>query len=88
MWLCPMEKMQKNGHYFTTKETKSWGRKVILLERGTLKVKIQIFWAQTHYAYFHFMLSSDQGKTLITSKPLARASTLFLLPRQCIHFLS
>lgn len=85
---CPVEKMQKNGHYFTTKETKAWGRKVMLLERGTLKVKIQIFWAQTHCAHFHFMLNSDQGKTLIISKPLAMASTLFLLPRRCIHFLS
>lgn len=87
MWHCPVEKMQKNGHCFTTKETKARGRKAMLLERGTLKVKIQIFWAQTHCVDFHFKLNSDQGKTLIISKLLAMASTLFLLPRWCIYFL-
>jgi hypothetical protein len=71
---------RRYGHYPTIKQTKAQRRKVILLERGTLKVKIQIFWAQTHYAYFHFKLQSNQWKFSISSKPSAIASTLFLLP--------
>lgn len=86
-WYCPVQKIQKNGHYLTIKKKKTHGRKVILLERDTLKVKIHIFCPQTHHAHFHFKLNGDQWKHFIILKPLAMASTFPFYPRWSFRFL-